>query len=149
MPPTVPPGPAVVLFDGDCNLCNQSVAFVLDRDPGGHFRFAAAQSDIGRRLLAERGLSAVARNGVVLVEGRRAYVGSTAALRIAGRLRRPWSLLAVLLVVPRPIRDLVYGFVAANRYRWFGRVTSCRLPTPELRARFLDDGQHANSAGPG
>ena len=129
---------AIVLFDGECNLCNRSVNFVLDRDPPGHFRFASAQSEVGRQLLAGHGLSDAAASGVVLLDGDRAFHGSTAALRIARRLRPPWPLLSWLLLVPKPIRYAVYGVIARNRYRWFGRADACRLPTPELRRRFLD-----------
>ena len=136
-------GRAVVLFDGACDLCNRSVTFVLDRDPRGRFAFASAQSAVGKELLARHGLADAAAHGVVLLERGRAYVGSSAALRIARGLRPPWSLLGLLLVVPRPLRDAVYGFVARNRYRWFGQADSCRLPTPELRQRFLDREERA------
>lgn len=138
---TVPSTPAdgvhaTVLFDGVCNLCNGSVLFVIDRDPERYFRFAPLQGDDARRLLAEQGV-APELSSVVLVEGGRVYTRSTAALRIARRLRGPWRLLAAFVVVPRPVRDLVYDWVARNRYRWFGREEACRMPTPELRERFL------------
>ena len=129
---------AIILFDGECNLCNRSVGFVIDRDPPGYFQFASAQSEIGRQLLARHGLADAAASGVVLLDGDRAFHGSTAALRIARWLRPPWPLLSWLLLVPKPIRDAVYGVIARNRYRWFGRTDACRLPTPELRRRFLD-----------
>jgi predicted DCC family thiol-disulfide oxidoreductase YuxK len=139
--PSTPP--AIVLFDGVCNLCNASVQFIIDRDPGATMRFAALQSPEGRRILAGFGHPAVdaAAAGpetIVLVEGGRVYDRSTAALRIARRLRAPWPLLAVMLVVPRALRDLVYRWAAARRYRWFGKTDACRVPTPELKARFLD-----------
>ena len=118
-------GGAVVLFDGVCNLCHASVLFVIDRDPRAHFAFAALQGEE-----AELG-------SVLLVEGGRVYARSTAALRIARRLRGAWPLLSVLVVVPRPIRDAVYDWIARNRYRWFGRQEACRIPTPELRSRFV------------
>jgi predicted DCC family thiol-disulfide oxidoreductase YuxK len=134
--------PAIVLFDGVCNFCNGSVHFIVDRDPAGRFRFAAQQSPEGARLLRQLGLPPAegAPESILLVEGDRVYDRSTAALRIARRLRFPWWLLYGLIAVPRPLRDLVYGFIARNRYRWFGRTEQCRLPTPSLRARFLSDG---------
>ncbi len=127
----------VLLFDGVCNLCNASVNFIIDRDRGGDFRFAALQSDAGRQLLETHRLADANIDSVVLVEGDRAYIESTAALRAARLLGFPWSLLAALLVVPRPIRDWGYKLIARNRYRLFGRSESCRMPTEELRARFL------------
>ena len=127
----------IVLFDGVCNLCNGTVNFILDHDPAGRFRFAALQSEAGRALLVRHGLAADALESLVLVEGERAWVRSDAALRIAAGLGAPWRWLAVLRVVPRGIRDRLYDAVARNRYRWFGRRDECRVPTPDLRARFL------------
>jgi predicted DCC family thiol-disulfide oxidoreductase YuxK len=134
------PGHPVILFDGVCNLCNAFVNFVLDRDPTAQFHFASLQSPGAAALLAERGLPAPAAepDSIVLIDGDRVYERSTAALRIARRLRGPIRVLSVFMVVPRPLRDLVYRFVARYRYRWFGRRDMCRVPTPELRARFLD-----------
>ncbi len=126
-----------MLFDGVCNLCNGSVLFVIDRDPAGHFQFAPLQSDPGRQLLQRHGYAGADLSSIVLVDGGRLYTRSTAALRIARRLTWPWRLLHALIVVPRPVRDAVYGLIARNRYRWFGREEACRIPTPELRHRFL------------
>ncbi len=133
-----PDGP-VVLFDGVCNLCNGSVQFILDRDPAERFRFAALQSDAARRLLIALGRPAPTGepDSVVLVENGQVWERTDAALRIARSLRGLWRLFAVFLLVPRPLRDAVYRWVARHRYRWFGRTESCRVPTPALRARFL------------
>lgn len=140
--------PAVVLFDGVCNLCNHSVDFILRRDKAAYFRFASLQSDIARRLLAENGgvvpseqsgsePNLAGPESLVLVEGGRLYERSTAVLRIARHLRG-FALFALFaLAVPRPLRDGVYRFIARHRYQWFGRRESCRVATPEIAARFL------------
>lgn len=130
---------SVVLFDGVCNLCNGSVQFILDRDPAGRFRFASLQSEAGQNLLRDHGRppQTDAPDSVILVEGASLWERSDAALRIATGLGFPWRLLAVFRVVPRPLRDAVYRWIARNRYRWFGRTETCRLPSPALRARFL------------
>lgn len=129
----------IVLFDGVCNLCNGTVQFILDRDPAATFRFASLQSDRGRAILAGHGVTAPAGDpeSVYLVEDGRLFDRSTAALRIARHLSFPWWLAGAGFLVPRPLRDLVYRFIAKNRYRWFGRTEQCRIPTPELRARML------------
>ena len=127
---------AVILFDGVCNLCNGFVQFVIARDPGRRFRFASLQSDAARRCL-ERADPAADADSIVLLEEGRLFTRSTAALRIARRLRFPWSLAFALIVVPRPVRDWIYNCVARNRYRWFGRRETCAIPTPELEERFL------------
>lgn len=131
--------PPTLLFDGVCNLCNTSIQFVIRRDPPpAIFRFAALQSEAGRRLQREHGLDEHALNTVVLVENGVAYVRSTAALRTARRLGFPWSLAYAFIVVPRPVRDAIYNWISRNRYRWFGQRDACMIPTPELRSRFLD-----------
>jgi predicted DCC family thiol-disulfide oxidoreductase YuxK len=128
----------VILFDGECNLCNGFVGFVLPRDPAGRFKFASLQSPVGQKLLSGHALPTNTLDSVVLVERDRVYSRSTAVLRILRRLNRLWPLLYAFVVVPRPLRDAVYDFVARNRYRWFGRRESCLMPTPENRKRFLD-----------
>jgi predicted DCC family thiol-disulfide oxidoreductase YuxK len=125
---------AVVLFDGVCNLCNGAVRFILARDPAARFRFASLQSDAARRLLGDGGPAET----IVLLDAGKTYVISTAALRIARGLRFPWPLLYAFVAVPRPVRDLIYDWVARHRYRWFGKRDTCMLPTPELRERFLE-----------
>lgn len=139
----------VVLFDGVCNLCNAAVQFMIDRDKDSALRFAPIQSDVAKELLegsmgaegAKKIRDGATGNGdpdtIVFVNGKDAWTHSSAALRIAQRLSFPWSWLIVGLIVPRPLRDLVYRFIAKNRYRWFGKSDTCRIPTPELRARFL------------
>lgn len=129
--------PVVVLFDGVCNLCNGFVDFALTRDPEGRLRFGSLQSEAGQRALRDAGVDAPELSTLVVVEGGRGYVRSAAALRVLRQLRLPWPLLYAFVVVPRPLRDAVYRFVAARRYRWFGRRDSCRLPSPAERARFL------------
>ena len=130
----------VILFDGVCNLCNGFVRFVIARDPPGRFRFAALQSDAARRLLGEPAAAAgTLPASFVLVEGDRVFRQSTAALRIARGLGFPWRLAYALIAVPRPLRDWAYDVVARHRYQWFGRRDACMMvPTPDLRARFLD-----------
>jgi predicted DCC family thiol-disulfide oxidoreductase YuxK len=128
---------AVVLFDGVCNLCNGFVQFVIPRDPHGHFRFAALQSPVAARLLAQARVTPGDAETVVLIEDGRAFFRSSAALRIARGLRFPWPLLYGLMVLPRPIRDWVYDLIARNRLRWFGQRDQCMIPEPGIRERFL------------
>ena len=130
---------ATILFDGVCNLCNGFVQFVVARDPAAHFRFATLQSRAAAALLHDAGVTAPLPDSMVLVEDGRVYTRSTAALRVARRLRAPWPLAFAFLAVPRIVRDAVYDVIAARRYRWFGRRDTCLLPTPDLQRRFLAD----------
>lgn len=131
---------SVILFDGVCNLCNGLVQFVIARDPAQHFRFASLQSEAARRCLADAGMTRDAPDSIILLDDGRLFTRSTAALRIARRLRFPWPCAFALVIVPRPVRDWVYDVVARNRYRWFGRRDACLVPTPALaEERFLRD----------
>ena len=124
--------------------------FVVDHERSdSDLKFAALQSDVAEKLLVEAFGEERARairsgtdgsgdpDSVVFIDDGKAYTHSTGALRVARHLRAPWSLLRIFWIVPRPLRDLVYRWFARNRYRWFGKTETCRVPTPELRARFL------------
>jgi predicted DCC family thiol-disulfide oxidoreductase YuxK len=130
---------SVILFDGVCNLCNGFVPFVIARDPLARFQFAALQSGAAERLLGPRDTHGDWPDSIVLVTDGRVFTRSAAALRILCGLRVPWPLAFVFIVVPPPLRDWLYEIVARNRYRWFGRRDVCMVPTPDLRARFLND----------
>jgi predicted DCC family thiol-disulfide oxidoreductase YuxK len=130
-------GTPLMLFDGTCGLCNGWVDFVIRFDRSGRFRFTPLQSETGRNMLAEVHLSPDYRDSIVLFQEGRIYTSSTAVLRILRELGLPFSLAYVFIVIPSFIREAVYRFIARNRYKWFGRRESCRLPTPEERERFL------------
>ena len=130
---------AIVLFDGVCNFCNSSVNFLLRRDRNGVFRFAALQSEAGRKLLTEAGLQHHELDSMVLIEGGEIALKSTAALKAARRLPGLWFMTGLLLVVPRRLRDWCYDAFAARRYSWFGKRDVCMIPTAEMRSRFLDE----------
>src|SRR5204863_4057815 len=99
---------ATVLFDGVCNFCNGAVNFVIARDKAGYFKFAPLQSEIGEQITVKQGIDREKTDSIVLVEDDRAYIQSTAALKIARRLDGLWPVFYALIVVPRPIRDLAY-----------------------------------------
>lgn len=128
---------AIILFDGVCNFCNSSVNFLLRRDRKGVFRFAALQSEAGRKLLAEVGLQHHDLDSMVLIEGGDISLKSTAALKAARRLPGLWFMTGLLLAIPRSLRDWCYDALAARRYRWFGKREVCMIPTAEMRSRFL------------
>jgi predicted DCC family thiol-disulfide oxidoreductase YuxK len=128
----------IILFDGVCNLCNASINYVIDRDKQKYFRYAALQSKSGETYLNKFNMPADVFNTIVLVEGDKFYTRSTAALRIAKKMDGAWPLLYTFIIIPTFIRNVVYDFVAKNRYKWFGREETCRIPTPELKSLFLD-----------
>ena len=127
---------SIVLFDGVCNFCNAAVNFIISHDHSQKFKFAPLQSELGQELKAKHGIGEEV-DSIVLVENGRAYLHSTAALRVAKRLGGVFSLAYAFIIVPPFIRDFLYKTFAKFRYKLFGRKDVCMMPTPEVRARFL------------
>ncbi|MFM8783943.1 MAG: thiol-disulfide oxidoreductase DCC family protein [Phycisphaerales bacterium] len=133
--------PTIVLFDGTCKLCSGMVRFVAERDRSGSIGFAALQSDAARDACATAGHALSGADdpeSIIVIADGRVLERSDAVLEIASRLRFPWPMLGAFRVVPRALRDALYGFLARRRHRWFGRCEACMVPTSELRARFID-----------
>jgi predicted DCC family thiol-disulfide oxidoreductase YuxK len=128
---------AIVLFDGVCNFCNDRINFIIRHDKKDYFRFAALQSEIGKKVLADHHVHLPDLDTFVLVENNKTYDRTSAALRIAKKLNGLWPLLFAFIIVPPFIRDIVYKIIAKNRYKWWGKKESCMIPTPEVRAKFL------------
>ena len=127
----------IILFDGICNLCNGAVQFIIKHDPEKKFLFTSLQSDAGQQLLKEYKLPSENFNSFLLLQDDTILSKSTAALKVASELKSAWKLLYIFIIVPKFIRDAVYSYIAANRYKWFGKKEVCMIPTPELQARFL------------
>jgi predicted DCC family thiol-disulfide oxidoreductase YuxK len=115
------------------------VQFILDHDRTHVLRFASLQSDGGKALLEKHGVKVPEGDPdtIVVVDGGKAYERSSAVMRILPHMTFPFWLGRVFVIVPRVLRDVVYKFIARNRYRWFGKTNECRIPTPELRARMI------------
>ena len=128
-----------MLFDGVCNLCNGAVQFIIKRDGKDIFRYAALQSPTGEKLLQERGIDTAALDSIILIDpGVAYYTKSDAALEIGRHLNGYRTLSIVLQWIPTGLRNIAYDFVAKNRYRWYGKKEACMVPTPALKAKFLD-----------
>jgi predicted DCC family thiol-disulfide oxidoreductase YuxK len=127
----------IVLFDGTCAFCERAVVFIATRDPHAYFRFGASQTPAAAALLAPYGVTRETARSIILIEDGQVYLRSTATLRIAARLRAPWSWARIFLWVPVPIRDAAYRVVAAIRMRLAGRSNACEIPPPEIRARLI------------
>ena len=127
----------IVLYDGTCLFCHGSMRFIAQHDKAGYFRFGAAQDPRAQPLLDGHGLGDITASTIVLIEHDQVYLRSTAALRIARRLGLPWSLMAVFLIVPARLRDLVYDLVSNLRYRIAGTTDSCEIPSDAIRQRLI------------
>ncbi|MFT5248411.1 MAG: putative DCC family thiol-disulfide oxidoreductase YuxK [bacterium] len=128
----------VILFDGVCNLCNASVNFVIRNDKKGVFKFAPLQSDFGETTLKTHRINSKDTDSIILIDDDKCYTKSSAALYIAKGLSGAYPLLFGFIIVPKFMRNLVYDFVAKNRYKWYGKKESCMVPTPELKEKFID-----------
>jgi predicted DCC family thiol-disulfide oxidoreductase YuxK len=126
-----------ILFDGVCNFCNASINFVIDRDSKGIFKFATLQSEIGQELLKKYSLKQNDFDSIILEKEGKIYQKSDAALEIARNLDGLWQIFYVFKIIPSFLRNPIYDLIAKNRYRIFGKTDACRIPTPELKARFL------------
>lgn len=127
----------IVLFDGVCNLCNNTVQLILRNDPKEEFLFGQLQSTEAKEILAQYNITEELIS-IVLIEGDKVTDKSTAALRIAKRLKGLYPLLYGLIIIPKPIRDAIYNWVAKNRYKWFGKKETCPMITPDLQKRFIN-----------
>ena len=127
----------VILFDGVCNFCNSSINFIISQDKKKVFRFAALQSEAGKELLEKYDLPEGYLESFILIDNGKAYISSSAGLKLYNKLPWHWKWLQIFWIVPRFIRDGVYSIIARNRYKWFGKKDSCMIPSPDMRSRFL------------
>jgi predicted DCC family thiol-disulfide oxidoreductase YuxK len=127
----------ILLFDGVCNLCNRLVQFIIKRDPCGKFKFASLQSEAGQVVLKDMGLPTSDFDSFVYVEKGRVFLKSAAALHVLKALGGGWKFLYFFMILPKPLRNLVYDLVAKNRYRIFGKRSFCMVPDNAIQRRFL------------
>lgn len=129
----------VLFFDGVCNLCNASVQFVIRHDRQAVIRFASLQSAAGQKAMeAVSAQMGHVPDSLIFLDNGRYYTESDAALRVAGHLDGGWRTFRFLRIFPAMIRNWAYRLVSRNRYRWFGKQDACMMPSPELKARFLE-----------
>ena len=128
---------SVIFFDGICNLCDNTVQFILKNETDKTFKFCPLQSDFAKKELSAHGQNNEDLNTIYLLKNGVLYNKSSAALHIAKGLKFPYNLLFGFIIIPKTLRDYVYNFVSKNRYKWYGKKESCMMPTPELNERFI------------
>jgi predicted DCC family thiol-disulfide oxidoreductase YuxK len=127
----------IVLFDGVCNFCNSSINTIIRLDKKRYFRFAPIQSEVGNMLMVKHGLDPTKFDSVILVDDNRAYTYSSAILNIARKLKGIYQLAYIFILIPPFLRNVVYKWIAANRYKWWGKKDACMVPTADVRSRFV------------
>jgi len=128
----------IVLFDGVCNFCDNSVQFIIKKDQKKNFLFSSLQSDAGQKLLMKYGLPLSDFDTFILIENNQAYKKSSAGLRVLRKLPNFSIFYYLLIWIPKFFRDFLYSLIARNRYRWFGKKDACMIPPPDIKERFLD-----------
>lgn len=128
---------AILLFDGECNLCNRTVHFIIKRDKKAKVKFASLQSETGKQIMQQFNISSEYIDSIIFFENEKIYFKSSAALRLSKKMDGLWPLFYVFIVVPAFIRNFVYDYIAHNRIKWFGKADTCWVITPELKNRFL------------
>lgn len=126
----------IILFDGECLLCQRSVQFIIKRDSKKHFQFASLQSDNGQQIIKQVN-APDSIDSLIVVQNHKYYTMSSAALLICKYLRGFWKLFYVLTIIPKPIRDIVYKFISGHRFKWFGKTDHCMMLSNEDKDRFL------------
>lgn len=135
----LPEDKKIILFDGVCNLCESLVQFVIKYDTKDQFRFVAILSDLGQKIIQHIGINAKNIDSVILyLPGVAYYYKSNAALQIARSLGGLFHLGTLFKIIPTGFRNVLYDYIAKNRYQWYGKKDSCLIPTPALRAKFLE-----------
>ncbi|ARV14052.1 thiol-disulfide oxidoreductase DCC family protein [Polaribacter sp. SA4-12] len=135
----LPKNKKIILFDGVCNLCNDSVLKVIKYDRNNVFLFTALQSEKGKEIIKYLGIDISKIDSIILYEPGVSYeIKSTAALKVMQGFTGIWNLSSLFLLLPEGFRNSIYDYIAKNRYKWFGKKESCMIPTPELKAKFLD-----------
>lgn len=127
----------IIFFDGECNLCNKAVQFVIKRDKKQNFRFASLQSNLGKKILQQYNLVHKSVDSIMVLKGGTIFTESTAILKIVRQLDGAWKTLYCFSIVPRSIRNAIYRYIAKNRYKWFGK-TACMVPSDSVNALFYE-----------
>ena len=127
----------ILLFDGVCNYCNRWVNFIIRHDKKKKFRFAALQSEVGKKLLKQHNISKEA-DSVVLIYNEKVYLKSSAGLHILFHIGGIYSIPFIFVLLPEYIRDFYYDIIARNRYKWWGKREKCMIPNIDIKDRFLE-----------
>jgi len=133
------PNKKIILFDGVCNLCNNTVLTIIKHDKKNTFLFSSLQSEAGKKITQQLGIDTQKTDSIILFEPTDSYtIKADAALKIMISFGGLWNLVKIAWLLPKKLRNIVYDFIAKNRYKWFGKKDSCMIPTPELNSKFLN-----------
>lgn len=127
----------IILFDGVCNFCNSSINKIIEHDKKNRYKFAPLQSEIGKKILQKYSIDTSKTDSIILIENGNVFIKSTASLKVSKHLSGLYPLAYGLFIFPAFIRDIVYDFIARNRYKWWGKKETCMIPSEEIKAKFI------------
>lgn len=134
----LPKNKKIILFDGVCNLCDKSVQLIIKNDKKDVFRFVALQSELGEKIINHIKIDRSKTDSIILYEPNVAYYyKSQAAFKIASQLGKLYPIVSWFGILPTSITDVVYDYIAKNRYKWYGKKDECIIPTKETLDKFL------------
>lgn len=135
----LPQNKKIILFDGLCNLCDSSVQFLIKRDTKDIFRFVSLQSELGKKLLSKLPNAIQQTDSIILYESEVLfYYKSQAVFQIIKSLGGIFNFLLIFKLLPTSLTDIIYDYIARNRYQWFGKKQHCSVPTMEIQLKFLE-----------
>lgn len=128
----------ILVFDGVCNLCTTSIQKIIKIDKNNKFRFASLQSDAGKEILLHFSGYNSKIDSVFLVYNDKLHSKSSAVIRVFKIVGGIYRFALIFWIIPKPLRDVLYDFIAKNRYKWFGKRDKCMIPNKDLKHKFLD-----------
>lgn len=133
----LPKDKKIILFDGVCNFCNDKVNFIIKNDKNDLFRFVALQSEIGKKIISYLGIDPNLDSIILYEPGYAYFIKSEAVFRIIKHLSSSVKLLLLLNFIPTSIKNLLYDFIAKNRYKWYGKNEQCVVPSEDIIGKFI------------
>ena len=129
----------IIIYDGNCNLCNFWVNFISRHDREELFFFTHFQSDVSKRLLEKHNIGNDITSSVILIEDDKLYHRSSAIIKVFQLLKFPYSILGIIKYVPIKMRDDFYELISSHQYKWFGRNINCMIPNEKIKQHILQD----------
>ena len=133
----LPQDKKILLFDGVCNYCNDKVNFIIKNDTNDVFRFIALQSETGQKIITYLGIDKTIDSIILYEPGYAYFIKSEAVFRVVKHLSSSVKLLLLLNFIPTSIKNLIYDFIAKNRYKWYGKNEQCMIPSEEIIRKFI------------
>lgn len=133
----LPQDKKIILYDGVCNYCNDKVNFIIKNDTNDSFRFVALQSETGQKIVTYLGIDKTIDSIILYEPGYAYFIKSEAVFRVIKHLSSSVKLMLLFNFIPTSIKNLLYDYIAKNRYKWYGKKENCLLPSEDISGKFI------------